>query len=107
MSEIDFSLSPMVANIVRILGVSSESTANIVKSEIRYFRELSKFLSREENNHIGWKTLSFKFKSGLDKVQGAAPKEDPEGGPMTVESLFALYKEQRLRDRESKKNRSG
>ena len=33
---------------------------------------------------------------GLDKVEGAAPKWDPEGGPMTVESVFASYKEQRL-----------
>ena len=52
MSEIDFSLSPTVADIVRILGVSSESAA-IVKSDIRSFRDLSKFLSREENNHFG------------------------------------------------------
>ena len=33
-------------------------------------------------------------------LERAAPKRDPEGGPMTVEYLFALYKEQRLRDRE-------
>ena len=71
-----------MADIVRILGVSSKSTVSIAKSE------LGKFLSWEEKT-----LMSFKFKAGLDKVEGATPKGDPEGGPMTVESLFALYKE--------------
>ena len=58
-----------MADIVRILGVSSKSTVSIAKSDIRSFRELGKFLSWEEKT-----LMSFKFKAGLDKVEGLRQK---------------------------------
>ena len=45
--------------------------------------------------------MSSESAAKIVKGEGAAPKGDPEGGPITVESLFALYKKQRLQDRES------
>lgn len=37
--------------------------------------------------------MSLKFMLGLEQAEGAAPKGDPEGRPMTAESLYEEKKD--------------